>query len=331
MVKNKRISVWARALTALVLACVLASAGLAALPGRALAAEVNQPDASAGLSLTVKDQHDDTFHAGTQVRVWRVANVAGDGALAPVGDFASLPVSWDVAGEADMRVLAATLEAYVMRDGFAPTDVAATDANGVAAFPTKGALEPGCYLVLADAHKVGGEVHRPAASLVELPYAHQDGLLEYAPVVSLKYEAYSGPFVLDATKVWKGENPNQPNEVRVQLLRDGEVWRTATLNEANGWHATWTGLDPAHAWGVLEEDVPDGYTVSVKKDGSVVSVVNTCKDAGEEGSKQGGSKGSPGGGSAKLPQTGQLWWPVVVLLMLGVVLLFAGLSRKMRR
>lgn len=336
----KAVHVWKMMLLALA-ALGMAAALTAAGPARAVAAEVNQPDASAGLSLIVKDQHDGVFHEGTEVRVWRVAEASdtgagsGSGALVPMGDFANLPVSWDVVTEADARALANTLEAFVMRDGFAATDTALTNSNGVASFPASSqALEPGYYLVLAQAHQAGGAWHRPAASLMQLPYAYEDGSVEYAPVVSLKYEELTGPFDMDVSKVWKGQDSARPEQVRVQLLRDGEVWRTAVLNDSNGWHAAWTGLDPAHAWNVLEEDVPDGYKVSVVKDGGIVAVVNSCEDApGDDrpsGSEGNAGSGSGAEGSGKLPQTGQLWWPVVALLLAGAVLLAAGISKRMR-
>lgn len=350
MMKNMRILAWTRALAAAVLACVLALAAWAAVPARAMAVEVNQPDASAGISLIVKDQHDGVFNQGTQVDIYRVAEVGDNGALTPVGDFASLPVSWEVADESDARALADTLHAYVARDGFAATDTALTDGNGVASFPASSqALEPGYYLVLAQAHQTGNAWHRPVASLVALPHVYEDGTIEYAPIITLKYQEYEETRSLDVLKVWEGEG-DPPKSVIIQLLRDGEVWRTAVLSEANGWHVTWTGLDPQYEWMVLEENVAEGYTVSLVEGNGIVAVTNTLyNDPTEEpenpdnptnpdgpdnpnGGEPGGSTGdgSGSGTDSKLPQTGQLWWPVAALLVAGVALLLAGVSRKLR-
>lgn len=335
---------------ALMMAALLVAGVFAAMPSRAVAAEVNQPDPSAGISLLVKDQHDDAFIQGTQVDIYRVADVSADGTLAPAGTFATLPVSWDIQTEADARILADTLAAYVARDAFAPTDSAITDANGVAAFPSAAAqLEPGYYLVLAGAHQAGSAWHYPVASLAALPYVYADGSVDYAPIVTMKYQEQQGLGVLDVFKVWEGENANQPKSVTIQLLRNGQVYKTAVLNESNGWHVQWTGLEPQYQWSVLEESVSDGYTIGLDGNSGIVAVTNTYTNPeidnpedptpddpsnpqGEEPEDPQGVSGGSGetAKDSTLPQTGQLWWPVAALLMAGVVLLAVGVSRKLR-
>lgn len=346
-------------------ACLLTLAlvvgAFAATPSFAYADEA----ADSSLSLTVRDRHDGISVRGVGIRIFRVAEIADDGTLNPVGDFVGLPVDWDVEDEADARVLANTLEAFVMRDGIEPTDAAYTDANGMAPFPSGAALEPGYYLILADGHDLSGKVYRPMASLVALPYMQEDGTAVYAPVASLKCQACENVDSLDVTKVWLGENPDQPAEVTVQLLRDGEVYRTAILNKSNGWHVKWTGLGAQYMWSVLEDPIPEGYIVSVKNDNGIVVVTNIYSEGSEdspngpenpnepdnpsdgpdgpEGDEPSGpsdGSGTPGDGtdsssssgqsSSTLPQTGQLWWPVAALLVAGVVLLGAGLVRKSR-
>ena len=68
---------------------------------------------------------------------------------------------------------------------------------------------------------------------------------------------------------------------------------------------------------MTEQKVPSGYTVSTSRQGSTVVLTNTAKEPGESG----GDDGKP---SQKLPQTGQLWWPVPLLMMAGVMCLLAG-------
>lgn len=53
------------------------------------------------------------------------------------------------------------------------------------------------------------------------------------------------------------------------------------------------------------------------------------KGGGGGGTPSGGGGGTPGGGGgSKLPQTGQLWWPVPVLALAGLVLVIFGLVRR---
>ena len=105
----------------------------------------------------------------------------------------------------------------------------------------------------------------------------------------------------------------------MQLLRDGEVYRSALLNDSNDWSYTWEGLESGHRWQVTEQDVPEGYQMSVSQDGTVFWVTNTWSP--EETPTPSTPEETPSG---TLPQTGQLWWPVPLLLGAGLLLLLWG-------
>ena len=133
----------------------------------------------------------------------------------------------------------------------------------------------------------------------------------------------------------------------MQLLRNGEVYDTVTLSEENGWSHTWTGLDKDDTWQVVEADVPDGYTVTVTREGITFVVTNTrSKDnpdepePGEEipdnppptGSQEPGEEipEEPAPQGPALPQTGTLWWLVPLLACGGMALFLLGWARRRR-
>ena len=64
----------------------------------------------------------------------------------------------------------------------------------------------------------------------------------------------------------------------VQLLRDGKVYDTVTLNEGNNWRHTWTGLDDDYTWRVVEYKTPEGYTVTVERQGITFVMTNTWRE-----------------------------------------------------
>ena len=83
--------------------------------------------------------------------------------------------------------------------------------------------------------------------------------------------------------------------------------------------------------------MPDGYTVAVTREGDTVVLTNTAKKSGNpDGEGNPPLKRTTGKTtdktvnkttdktSDKLPQTGQLWWPVLVLLFVGAICLLAG-------
>lgn len=68
---------------------------------------------------------------------------------------------------------------------------------------------------------------------------------------------------LAVKKVWENEEGYgnvRPASIDVQLLQDGEIIETVTLNEANNWAYTWKHMDIKHyKWEVKEVNVPEGY------------------------------------------------------------------------
>ena len=92
-----------------------------------------------------------------------------------------------------------------------------------------------------------------------------------------------------------------------------------------------TRLDEAEA------EVPKGYSVAVTREGDTVVLTNTAKKSGNPDGEVNPPSKKPTGKttdkivnkttdktSDKLPQTGQLWWPVLVLLFAGASCLLAG-------
>lgn len=147
-------------------------------------------------------------------------------------------------------------------------------------------------------------------------------------------------------KIWddSGHTENRPQEVVVQLLKDGVVSSTVTLSASNNWSYTWSGLDANSNWQIVERDVANGYTVLVEREGDLFRVTNTYQeDVPVTPPSTGESEAPPSAESIepapepepepeeKLPQTGMLWWPVPVLACGGISLFFAGWARRRRQ
>lgn len=84
--------------------------------------------------------------------------------------------------------------------------------------------------------------------------------------------------------VWNDENDKdgrRPESVDVNLLRDGNTIKTLTLNEANHWSHTETGLaryipgtDIEYMYAARQTNVPDGYTADLKVNGTDITITN---------------------------------------------------------
>lgn len=245
--------------------------------------------------------------------------------------------------------------------GNVSAESADTPTSASAAGSVTVALEPGLYLLrgepFTDADGMRWSIE-PA--LVSLPAADgQGGWTGTAQVVPKMSSEMTT--AVQVYKVWAAgsdapgagsdvlgasvDDPGHPGEVTVQLLGNGAVIDEVELSAVNNWRYTWDNLDPALDYAVAEKDVPAGYTVAVSREDAAFVVVNTYVGTpGEPGEPDvPATPGEPAGPDApdtpatpdnpvdsgqKLPQTGQLWWPVLVLLAVGLVCLVIGLVRR---
>lgn len=113
---------------------------------------------------------------------------------------------------------------------------------------------------------------------------------------------YKTPAEVTVVKKWADDGKNRPDAVTVQLLCDGEVYETVQLDSSNSWQYSWKMLLPDFKWTVKEINVPDGYTESYSETAQVITITNT----------------------KALLQTGQMNWPVPLLVGAGLLCLGVG-------
>ncbi len=164
---------------------------------------------------------------------------------------------------------AGTLLKYIERDHIAPSQTAVTDGSCTAYFE---GVESGYYLIEGDSFSDGEYVYTAQPVLLTV-YENGDYYLD----VTGKYEANSvsgggEKNSVSVLKVWSGGTGAE--SVTVQLLRDGEVYEEVLLNSGNNWRYTWSGLGSGD-WQAVEKEVPEGYKVSIEKDGTVFVLTNT--------------------------------------------------------
>ena len=303
-------------LTALLIALILVLAPACAYAAGSIAVQQET-------SLTLTCKSGETTLSGVSFALYRVASVAESGELTPTEAFSQFDVM--IRGENDdaWRELATTLEGYVQRDALVPAATQVSDADGIARFT---GLETGLYLVLGKRLTLNGYYYDPMPFLILLPALDaENNVWIYDVEADVKFSVAPVPVYpswdeLRVIKAWddEGHEDQRPQSITIQLLRDGEVYDTVVLSAENGWRYSWSKLDAGHRWSVTE-DIPDGYTVTVRREGDAFVVTNTYS---------GKMPGKPTDSGGKLPQTGQLWWPVPLLLASGLLLVVLGLIRR---
>ncbi len=235
-----------------------------------------------------------------QVSLYRVADE--NYKLTGVFSNYSVDLKQDVQGAAN------ALENRILMDGIEADAYATSDSSGKAGFS---GLESGIYLVVGKEVESNGVFYMPQVSLISL-----SGDLS----VDLKYETSNKASHIHVLKVWKKDNKkSRPKSIEVCLLRsDGIVVDKVKLNSDNQWSHTWDSLSTLYTYSVMETSVPSGYKESCFREKDSVVLTNTGSYTDKKKEKK----------DDELAFTGQLWWPVPVLLFVGLVLF--GLGRQLR-
>lgn len=178
----------------------------------------------------------------------------------------------------------------------------AVSSSGVAEFIT---IEQGIWLVYCGDD--GAYSFNPY--IVFLPHT-KEGKLHYeissAPKTEINTPDNKSVYVV---KKWEDKNnaaKKRPNEITVELKQNEIIIDTAILNEGNGWAYTFTGLHEQGKYEVAEKTVKD-YSVKYSGD-SENGFIITNTYSGE-----------------KLPQTGQLWWPIGIIAIVGIAFISLGI------
>ena len=271
---------------------------------------------AAGGTLTLRYAFD-----GVAFSIYRVAEptAAGYALTGPFDDCrVRLPRPED--GASVWKDAAETLAGYAA--GKQPTARDVTHGGQV----TFAGLEPGLHLAVGDCHTLNGKTYIPVILLAEVTGGGSAG-------ADVKWEwdddgdepgggGSESRISLRVEKRWLGDDPaERPSSVELWLLRDGALWEQVILTEDDHWCRTWNSLEPGHRWQVTEPEVSEGYTVSVSRQRELFAVTNSGEAAGEEPAPLG----------SLLPQTGQLWWPAILLAALGLLLLLRAFRLRRRK
>ena len=298
-----------------VMLCFLAAVLL--MPQTAYA--IDKIDEGADVTLTVDYGTDENPVIGAELYLYKVADVYGFGEFEPTEEFAKYPLQWNDLDTSQWKLLAEMLDSYIVIDGIEPMDSGVTNEFGGIIFPMNlPRMTTGLYLVRGEAYTYENVVYQPEPVLICLPNRNSEDEWIYDEAISMKYE--SGPEIteLDVRKIWKGNDEKaRPTEIEVELYQGSELYDTVVLNKENDWHYEWTDWEAGDEWKLNEKKVPDGYTVSVGRNGTSYIITNTYS-------------GTVPKDDSNLPQTGMLWWPVPILAGAGILLFLSGWVKRQR-
>jgi hypothetical protein len=284
------------------------------------------------VTLTVECKNHETALEGMPWDLYYVADIKSDGSYELANDFAGLPVNLTDLNTSETMALAETLDTFVETGNILPLASGIIDSDGLHNFE---GLSYGLYLISGVTMEIDGTTYFPTPSLIAIDKSlGGEATFNYNVYVKPKIKVLDEyddtyKFTAIAKLFWEKDNSEtRPKSVNVTLTRDGEAYKTAVLKESNNWTVKWINLSSKYKWNVIEDVVPDGYTVTyvqndinfdildpeehdiefiITNTGNYVPVETTTKAQ-----------------SKPLPYTGQLWWPVPILSAAGMVVFAIG-------
>lgn len=259
------------------------SAMVLVLPIKSFAAETIHTDQPVTVAFRYKNG--DHVIPNANFSLYRVADTNDSAYMtvtsefAPYADIVSGLASLNTLSQTQWLTLASSLDGYVRRDGLVPDAKGTTDQNGELVLSE---LEAGLYLVLGNRILVcDGYIYSSVPFLMFLPGKNTaTGEWNYDVIVSPKFEKESAPsddnvISRKVLKVWDdaGYEALRPNEVIVQLLKDGKVYDTQTLSKDNNWRYAWNNLNANYKWDVIEKKA-EGYSASITRTGITFTITN---------------------------------------------------------
>lgn len=255
-----------------------------------------------------------------EFKVYRAGEITDNWEFVLTGAFQDIPADLNDLDTEAMTELSETLAAYAAADGIEPDYSGRTDENGQVVFE---GLTKGLYLIIGESVIWDGMRYDPVPFLLTVPSQDAEGTWNYQTEADVKYET-SVPEKEETeykvVKYWAGDGSGnaRPVQITVDILRDGVLYDTQTLNAENNWSYSWTAEDNGSVWQVVEREIPEHYTVKVEKNKTMFLLTNTYTgDTPEE---------VPKTGDSSVPLL-----PVTLLSLSGMVLILAGLAVRGRR
>lgn len=264
--------------------------------------------------MTLTGLHWDLYHVGSRIGPDFVLE----------GEFSDYPVDLTDFSAEGMSAAAETLENYAVVDGIAPLASGETDADGLMKFEN---LSPGLYLLSGDDLVIGTTTYIPSTLLLEIDSSGQSVNLDAYPKIIYRIDA-SEVKQYTVKKIWLTEDGQQAEAIEpitVEIYCNNEIYETVTLSDENDWTYTWEG-ESTDEWRVKEINIPANCNVVYDSNETQFAIVNTINSSIVTTATTTITTTTTATVTTttkpddeKIPQTGQLWWPVPLLGLMGIV------------
>lgn len=245
------------------------------------------------LEIILHEEEEDTYVEGAEITIYQIADAYNEGikfSFKYTEQFSGCEASLE-----DMTKdgLTEDIAKCIKEDSIGISEV--TNEEGKVKFDE---LPLGLYFV-KQTNKVKG-YSNIESFLVHTPTSI-DNSWTYDIVATPKTNIYK-EIDLTVKKVWNTNISKVPPMVEIELYKGEELIDTIELSEENKWTHTWLDIEKSDKYQVKEINIPKGYKVTYSKEGYEFTVTNTDT----------------------LANTGQLFYSIIILAVLGIVFILFG-------
>lgn len=229
-------------------------------------------------SVTLNYNYEDYNFNNTFVKVYYVAMVTSDFQYELSTEFNNFPIEINgIQSEDEWTILEQTLNAYIEAAKIKETYLLSIKNNKIE-LPD---LKAGLYFIKTDEIKKNEYELVFDDMMLNIPFLNDNGTWNYDVSVNVKAEVYTPKYenvTYNVIKEWKDDNKNRPEEVDIEIYKDGNLVETRSLSQDTNWTYSWNTLDDGSNWTVVEKDINKDYSVSIwEKDNNFI-IINTKKE-----------------------------------------------------
>ena len=278
-------------------------------------ASASQPGVS---TLTLTYTKDNVIFSGLEIRLHYIASTDADGSYKALLPYDAYHVKLNsITSQTEWSETASTLAGYISADGIQPYKAETTSEEGIVSFS---ALEEGLYLVEGVSTQANGLIYTFYDFMISLPGEQGDDSAH--KITAIPKAVISEPddekTKYTVTKLWKDAGSYlRPASVKVDILKDGKLYETVTLDDSNNWRYSFETTDTQGVWSVAERDVSENYTVKVTRRESSFVIINTIDPTQ--------------GNDPKPPQTGDtapMRLYIILMCASGLLLVILGIAAR---
>ena len=279
-------------------------------------------------SLTITYSYDKVSFSDQNVKLYKVADASAEASYTVTDLFASSKIQLNgLRSSEEWNTARTTLENHVIANKTEPIKTETTDSMGQVNFTE---LNPGIYLISAVRVPYKNSSCTFDSALIALPGLDETGTWQYQASINTKPEILPEPLPDDdiqykVLKLWKDDKTIRPGNVEIEIFRGETIVDNVILSEENNWSYSWTTKDDGARWTVVERNVPEGYTMTMKERGTTFVVTNSQNSSKQDD----GSTDHPSdvkGTFDIIPKTGDnanITLAMLILLISGSVLIIS--------